>query len=133
MAAVAEGRGGLCTLAACAGIALLTSAAPAHHSDAAFDLQHPFTLTGVVTRFLWENPHIRIYLDVKDADGTLVTWTVEGNPPGRIRGRGLKDALKAGDRITIGAYRAKDRSQRYALGYDLLLSDGRRFAIGTDP
>jgi hypothetical protein len=105
----------------------------AHHSDAAFDLQQPITLQGVVSRFVWENPHIRIYVDVRESDGTVATWKVEGNPPGRIRGRGLKDAVKRGDRITIGAYRAKDRSQRYALGYDLALADGRHFAIGSDP
>ena len=66
----------------CAGIALMMSAVSAHHSDAAFDLQQPITLTGVVTSFLWENPHVRIYLDVKDADGRAMAWMVEGNPPG---------------------------------------------------
>ena len=112
---------------------LLASALSAHHSDAAYDVQHPITLQGTVSRFLWQNPHIRIDVDVRDASGAVVTWRVEGNPPGRIRGRGLKDAIKIGDRVTIGAYRAKDPSQRSALGYDLLLADGRRFTIGTDP
>jgi hypothetical protein len=70
---------------------------------------------------------------VRDADGVLRTWRVEGNPPSRIRGRELKDTIKLDDRVTIGAYRAKDASQRSALCYDLLLADGRRFAIGMDP
>ena len=112
---------------------LLASALSAHHSDAAYDVQKPIVLQGVVRAFRWENPHIRIDLDVRDAGGAVVTWRVEGNPPGRIRGRGLKDAITIGDRVTIGAYRAKDPSQHSALGYDLLLTDGRRFAIGMDP
>jgi len=104
----------------------------AHHSDAAFDPYQPITLQGTVTKFIWENPHIRVYLDVRDADGKRATWEVEGNPPGRIGGRGLKDALKAGDRIRISAHRAKDPSQRFARGVDLTLPDGRRFIIGDD-
>jgi len=96
-------------------------------------VQKPITLQGVARGFLWQNPHIRIDVDVRDPSGAVTTWRVEGNPPGRIRGRGLKDAIKIGDRVTIGAYRAKDPAQRSALGYDLLLADGRRFAIGMDP
>lgn len=105
----------------------------AHHSDAAYDARHAVTLHGTVTKFIWENPHIHVYLDVKDADGTPVTWAVEGNPPGRIGGRGLKDALKVGDLIRITAYRAKDPALRAARGYDLTLPDGRRFVIGSGP
>lgn len=104
----------------------------AHHSDAAFDRDRPITLRGTVTKFIWENPHIQVYLHVRDADGTLATWAVEGNPPGRIGGRGLKDALKIGDLVRITAYRAKNPSHRSARGYDLTLSDGRRFMIGDE-
>ena len=104
----------------------------AHHSDTAYDLFQPITLQGTVAKFLWENPHIRVYIEVRDADGRVATWNVEGNPPGRIGGRGLKDALKVGDRITIAGYRARDPAQRSALGYRLTLADGRRFTIGDD-
>lgn len=120
------------TIAIGAGIVLMMGGLSAHHSDAAFDPYQPVTLRGTVTKFIWENPHIRVYLDVRDADGRLATWEVEGNPPGRIGGRGLKDALKVGDRITIGAYRAKNPSHRSALGHHLTLPDGRRFIIGDD-
>ena len=104
----------------------------AHHSDSAYDLLQPITLQGTVAKFLWENPHIRVYIDVSDANGRRATWDVEGNPPGRIGGRGLRDALKVGDRITIAAYRARDPAERTALGFRLTLADGRRFTIGDD-
>ena len=68
-------------IAACAGITLLASAMSAHHSDAAFDHQSPITLQGTVRSFAWENPHIRISVDVREPDGTVATWNVEGNPP----------------------------------------------------
>ena len=104
----------------------------AHHSDSAYDLFQPITLQGTVAKFLWENPHVRVFIEVRDADGRVATWDVEGNPPGRIGGRGLRDALKVGDRITVSGYRARDPAQRSALGYRLTLVDGRRFTIGDD-
>lgn len=107
------------------------NAASAHHSDAAFDSHQLVTLRGVVTRFSWENPHIRVYLDVTDARGAITAWAVEGNPPGRIGGKGLKDALEVGQVVTVSAYRAKDPSARLASGYELTLADGRRFIIGS--
>ena len=113
-------------------VGLVTCPSSAHHSDSAYDLFKPITLQGTVAKFLWENPHIRVYIEVRDADGRVATWDVEGNPPGRIGGRGLKDALKVGDRITIAAYRARDSAQRSALGFRLTLTDGRRFTIGDD-
>ena len=31
-------------------------------------------IKGVVTEFVWSNPHSQIYLDVKDKNGNPVTW-----------------------------------------------------------
>jgi hypothetical protein len=104
----------------------------AHHSDAAFDPRQLVTLEGRVTSFAWQNPHIHITLQVSGA-GRTTTWDIEGNPPGRIRGRGLKDALKLGDRVRMTVYRAKDGSLAFARGHELTLPDGRRFIIGSAP
>jgi hypothetical protein len=106
--------------------------ASAHHSDAAFDPRQLITLEGRVTSFAWQNPHILITLRVTGARGTT-TWDIEGNPPGRIRGRGLKDALKLGDRVRLTVYRAKDGSLAFARGHELTLPDGRLFVIGSAP
>jgi hypothetical protein len=121
------------TIATGVALSLTTIAASAHHSDAAFDPRTLVTLQGVVTQFNWDNPHIRMYLDVRDASGRTATWAVQGNPPGRIRGRGLKDALTTGSRITVTGQRARDASQRQIRGLELTLADGRRFIIGTEP
>ena len=54
----------------------------AHHSFAAeFDASKRVTLKGTVTRVDWRNPHIYVYLNVKDASGAVTEWACEGGPP----------------------------------------------------
>ena len=80
----------------------------AHHGGAVFE-QNPKTLKGMVTEFAWTNPHVQIYLDVKDAKGSVVHWAVETISPGKLaRGSGWKkNSLKPGDEITITLQQAK--------------------------
>jgi len=50
----------------------------AHHSfTAEFDAGNPVELKGVITKLEWANPHSRVYVDVKDANGNVTNWTVE--------------------------------------------------------
>jgi hypothetical protein len=114
------------------GVWLLTAATEAHHSYVEFDETRPVTLKGAVTKFRWENPHILIYVQVKNADGKDFVWTVEGVPPGRVRGRGMKDALKPGDVITISGSPSRNVSAYRLLGYEVTLLNGRTFIIGEE-
>lgn len=102
-------------LAVCS-IALLgaTTQAVAHHSFAAeFDANKPITLRGNVTRVAWTNPHVWIYLNVKDEQGKLVNWGFEMGAPHQVRGRGWdRDTLKAGDEIIVEGSLARDGSPR---------------------
>ena len=68
---------------------------PAHHSFAAeFDASKTVTLRGVVSKVDWINPHIFIYVDVKDDSGKTTTWALQSLPPLFFRGSGLtKDLL----------------------------------------
>jgi len=82
----------------------------AHHSFAAeFDSTKPVTVTGTVTKLDWMNPHIWVYLNVKDASGKITKWQFEGGPPNTLRRNGwTKEALKEGDIVTVEGTRAKD-------------------------
>ena len=90
---------------------LATTGAPllAHHSFAAeFDANAPVTLTGVVTKVEWINPHVHFYVDVMDQTGGVVHWTCQAGSPNALKTRGWKrGSLKAGDPVTVRAYRAK--------------------------
>lgn len=121
-------------------IGLLISGLPAmaHHSvQAEFDLNKPLTITGVVTKVEWINPHSYLYLDVKDDSGNVKHWAFEMAGPGALRRAGLSRAdrggLKAGDTITVNAVAAKDGTDS-GLIRDVTLPDGRKFTIWTsDP
>jgi hypothetical protein len=103
------------SLLACAGLILAAVPVLAHHSFAAEYESKEVTLTGVITKVEWTNPHIYFYIDVKDTSGNVVNWAVEGYPPNTLKRTGFtRDDLKIGDTVTITAYRAKDSADRVA-------------------
>ena len=92
---------------------LLVSALSAHHSTADYDLTHPASATGTVTRFEWANPHSHIYLDAAAPDGTIEHWVIEIDSPRALERLGWsRDRLTPGDKITCSGARAKDGSPR---------------------
>ena len=113
---------------------LILSAVPmlAHHSFAAeFDNTKKVTLTGTVTKIDWMNPHIWIYLDVKDEGGKVAKWQCEGGPPNTLTRNGWsKNALKEGDTVTIDGARAKDATNTCS-STTVKLPDGRRVFAGS--
>jgi hypothetical protein len=112
--------GGLTTMKRLLGLALalgLASAAPlaAHHSFAAeFDASKPKTLKGWVTKIDWTNPHVWIYMNVKDeATGQMANWGFEMGPPHLLQGQGwTSKSLKIGDEIVVEGSLAKNGTKR---------------------
>ena len=81
-----------------------------HHSFAAeYDGDKPVTVSGVVAKIDWMNPHIYFYVDVKDEKGGVTQWKFEGYPPNMLVRQGWKRdvTMKVGDTVKVFGWRAR--------------------------
>jgi hypothetical protein len=109
---------------------LLAFALPAfaHHSFAAeFDAAQRITLTGVVTKVEWTNPHVWFWINVKDEKtGLLTNWGLEMGSPNALQHDGgwTFNTMKVGMIVTVTASRAKDGSNK--ANTSAVIVDGKR-------
>ena len=114
------------------GLVLGATSASAHHSfSSEFDENAPIKLVGTVTKLDLVNPHMWVYVDVKNPDGTMASWAIEGGAPNAIYRRGLrKEDFPIGVQVTVDGYRAKNGSNM-ANGRTVTFLDGRNFFLGS--
>jgi len=83
-------------------LVMASGGAMAHHSFAMFDQDNQIELEGEVQDFKFTNPHTFIFLAVKQQDGTVQTWNLEGqSPSGLVREGWSSKSLKSGDQIKV--------------------------------
>lgn len=113
-------------LSGLAGALMLTLMAPsmAHHSAAAFDRSKPVIITGTVTKYSWQNPHVFVYVVVPDGKGGVQNWALEAGSISIMSRSGWRaDSLKLGDKVRVvgapyidGTTRAELMSARFEDG-----------------
>ncbi len=87
----------------------------AHHSFAAeFDAEKTIVLEGIVTKVEWTNPHVWIYMNVKDpATNEMKNWGIELGPPHLLQRRGWRrESLALGTKINADGFLARNGSDR---------------------
>ena len=115
----------------------LALAVDAHHSvNGQFATDARVTVTGTVARVDWVNPHVYVYLDVTNDDGTVTTWGLETGPTARLRQGGLTSTAlggRPGEQVTaVGMPALKDGSNNLWL-IKIAYEDGHYFILYGDP
>lgn len=112
-------------------IAAVTPLAAHHSFGAEYDANAPLSLTGTVTNVEWTNPHSFVYLDVKDKDGKVSNWKLEGFPPNVLYRTGWKKGvtLKTGDVISVTGWRARDGGD-WGHSREVTFQDGKKLFFG---
>jgi hypothetical protein len=111
-------------------IAIPVGRLSAHHAFTMFDMDKEVTYKGVVTEFMWSNPHVHFTVDIKAGPGidaaTIGRWDVESGSTNIMTRQGWNRAtLKIGDPITLVGNPMKDGSKGIHLFY-VIKPDGSR-------
>lgn len=102
-----------------AAVSLVGLAVPlvAHHGfDTEYDAKKRVKLEGVVKQVTWTNPHMRVYIDVTDATGKVVTWNLEMTSPNSVQRQGWgRNSLLPGEKVVFEGYGGKVVEERGSL------------------
>jgi hypothetical protein len=117
-------------------LVVVAGSVSAHHSvSGQYDASRPLTLTGVISKVDWINPHIYLHLDVKEKDGAVTTWTLSTLPTAMMRRAGLtKESLQGQPRevVTINAIAARDETKKLGWISKITYADGHHVQLGRD-
>jgi len=100
------------------------SATSAHHSPAAFDTRKTQTITGVVKKYEWFNPHVYITLEQTTETGQRIDLEIECPPPSMMNRLGWnKETLRVGDVLSISGNPARNAASNAFLAGTIKRAD----------
>jgi hypothetical protein len=109
---------GILVAAAMTVIAAAGAPVLAHHSHANYFQDRPINLSGTITEVHWLEPHVWLYMEVTNRDGTKTVWPLEGTgPAGLIRAGWRPDSIKVRDRVSVRCFPLKDGDHGCLLGF----------------
>jgi len=118
-------------------LGLLCAGLPAfaHHGfDTEYNQSKKVSLTGVVTKVSWLNPHMRIFVDVTNQDGSVTNWNLELTSPNNVRRQGWgKNDLLPGDKVNFEANPGKLVESRGALRLITKVGDNHPLFVRGGP
>ena len=107
--------------------------AGAHHSDAGYDRGTIVAFEAQVSRYVFRNPHVTIFVETAGEGGETVEWEIEtGSTPIMSRSGWSASLLSPGDTVTVRAHPERS-ARRLAILNTLETADGRLWSqIETD-
>ena len=100
--------------------------AQAHHSFSQFDADTRNIISGVVTRWDFNNPHVWLHIDVENEDGTTSLWSFEGQGIMRLLPKNITGTtMVPGDPVTLLYCPLRDGRNGGALAWIRLDKNGR--------
>ncbi len=113
--------------------AFLSLPALAHHNyRLRFDYDAMITLTGVVTKFEWKNPHVEFFMDVEDENGNVTQLVMPTGAPGVLTRNGIMpDTVVPGDTLVVTGALARNGSNEMR-ARTIVLEDGASFGLSPN-
>ena len=110
-------------------VSLVSIPALAHHGRGATYAKKEVSLKGTVKEVLWRNPHIAIFLDVKDENGKVTTWAIEHSNVSQLARLGYsKTTLMPGMQITA-VVNPGSKGDPIGLCQKIILADGKEIFL----
>jgi hypothetical protein len=114
--------------------ALVPAPSFAHHSFAAeWDATKCRDFTGTLTKLDWQNPHPYFFVDVKDANGRVETWSFQAYSPVTLRRNGTDRQVfldNIDKEVWVRGCLSKNGKPNAAAAGTLKFSDGQLRQVG---
>ncbi len=111
------------------------SLSQAHHSvPGRYDYEAEITLTGMITRVDWINPHVRIFLDLTGEDGSVTTWELASAPAQFMRRAGISKSKvldDGGKPVEVLGIRSRDPDLNHMWAYRITYADGHFYQLSV--
>jgi Family of unknown function (DUF6152) len=114
-----------------AAFALIGRPVAAHHSGALYDYAQRTTVSGVVTKMEWANPHSRLYVEGQDGPSEMAQWRFDLPSVNRLVRLGwTRHALNAGDKVTVICAPLRG-TPHVAWAVNVLDASGKKLFVGS--
>lgn len=106
--------------------ALAAGTTVAHHAPSSvYILTSEIEIEGTVTDFRYNNPHVRIHIEVVNEAGEAENWIAEGGTPNiMLRNGWSSETFKVGDPIHVVGHPPREEGSRFIHMVDATLPDG---------
>ena len=109
-----------------ASLVIISRPVSAHHGNAAYDMDKTVSMKVTITGFEFGNPHVQLFFDTKDVQGSVLHWNCEGTNPAMLTRIGwTRNTLKPGDQITVFVRPNKNPDITVVLLVKVVLANGQ--------